>query len=175
MMEKTLEHSLENVTMCLTKMGYWHNLSICTEEDETPIPPEYPEPFKDKKKKKKTSMLQRALSERTRSRRLNYQADANLSPQRFPHRSNNSEIMPEYRHLMNSPADGSALPSVVEWVSLYTPEGDMNFQFSSLDEIRTDVFGSITQIPNYQTDQDICSLVKKSIANIHSEKESQNE
>ncbi|GBO46013.1 hypothetical protein AVEN_132148-1, partial [Araneus ventricosus] len=93
--------------------GYWHNLSICTEEDETPVATEYPEPFKDKKKKKKTSMLQRALSERTRSRRLTYQAEearSCLAPQRFPHRTNTSEGKQEYQHLPNPPADFPPVP-----------------------------------------------------------------
>ncbi|GFT14350.1 uncharacterized protein NPIL_155131 [Nephila pilipes] len=99
--------------------AYWHNLSICTEEDETPAAPEYPEPFKKEKKKKKTSMLQRALSERTRSRRLTYQTTSTeesrppgLSPQRYPHLSNNSEGTPEYRHFPNPPAELPSAPTV---------------------------------------------------------------
>ncbi|GFR03705.1 uncharacterized protein TNCT_431951 [Trichonephila clavata] len=101
------------------KEAYWHNLSICTEEDETTVAPEYPEPFKKERKKKKTSMLQRALSERTRSRRLTYQTTSTdegrpsgLSPQRYPHLSNNSEGTPEYRHLPNPPAEVPPAPTV---------------------------------------------------------------
>ncbi|KFM70224.1 hypothetical protein X975_07567, partial [Stegodyphus mimosarum] len=50
---------------------------------------ETPEPFREKKKKK-TSMLQRALSERTRTRRLTHQTSTdetriNLSPQKYAH------------------------------------------------------------------------------------------
>ncbi|GBO12831.1 hypothetical protein AVEN_170904-1 [Araneus ventricosus] len=105
-------------------LGYWHNLSICTEEDETPVATEYPEPFKDKKKKKKTSMLQRALSERTRSRRLTYQAEearSCLAPQRFPHRTNTSEGKQEYQHLPNQPADFPPVPMVSIFIYLPTP------------------------------------------------------